>query len=291
MNDISGNNHSNQTTFKHVALLTNHHKELATNTHARILDWLKTKDVAVTELEFGNEHTNGKAVDLIIAVGGDGTMLHAARLAAPYKVPLVGINRGYLGFLADISPETLEADLTSIFAGHGRREKRLLLNARLYKGEKLLLEEIALNDVVIKHDNSGRMMHFDTSINNEYLTAHYGDGLIIATPTGSTAYALSCGGPILSPELPVISLTPICPHTLSDRPIVVPAASDIELKLHDRTESAIISLDGQAFGNLDGDTHLRVTASKHRLSLIHPSHYDYYAILRGKLHWGRAQSR
>ena len=277
--------------FKQIGLLTNHNKELASETHTRILQWMKAHNVAVSELEFGNEHNSNDNIDLVIAIGGDGTMLHAARLAAPFNIPLVGINRGYLGFLADISPETLEVDLASIFTGNGLREKRLLLNARLYKNDQIICQDIALNDVVIKHDNSGRMMHFDTSIDSEYLTAHYGDGLIIATPTGSTAYALSCGGPILSPELPVISLTPICPHTLSDRPIVVPAASEIELKLRNLTESAVVSLDGMELGQLEDDMRLVVTASEHRLTLIHPSHYDYYAILRGKLHWGREQSR
>ena len=230
-------------------------------------------------------------LDLVIAIGGDGTMLHAARLTAPANIPLVGVNRGYLGFLADIKPDTFAEDLESIFSGKGIPEKRILLTARLYRGDVLIAEAEALNDVVVKNDNAGRMMHFDTTVNKEYLTAHFGDGLIIATPTGSTAYALSCGGPILSPDTQVISLTPICPHTLTDRPIVLPSTSDIELKLNPRTDSAVISLDGQEFGNLEQGMRLLVTEAKDRLSLIHPAHYNYYEILRSKLHWGREQSR
>jgi len=277
--------------FQHVAILTNHSKELATETHTRILTWLNTKKVHISELDFASEDNGYSDADLMIAIGGDGTMLHAARKAAPDNIPLVGINRGYLGFLADIAPDTFSDDLDSIFSGHGQEEKRLLLDAQLLKNDRVIKHDIALNDVVLKNDNSGRMMHFDSSIDNEYVNTHYGDGLIVSSPTGSTAYALSCGGPILSPELPVMSLTPICPHTLSDRPIVVAANSQVQIKLHKRTQSAEISLDGIAFGNLEKAMTLQVTASKHQLTLIHPPHYDYYAILRGKLHWGSKDSR
>ena len=278
-------------TFQNVALLTNYKKSKATETHAHILKWLEDKNVQVSELVFGQVKTIPSDLDLVIAIGGDGTMLHAARLTAPANIPLVGVNRGYLGFLADIKPDTFCDDLESIFSGNGIPEKRILLTAHLYKGNELISEAVALNDVVVKNDNAGRMMHFDTKVNKEYLTAHFGDGLIIATPTGSTAYALSCGGPILSPEIAVISLTPICPHTLTDRPIVLNSNSVIELELNPRTESAIISLDGQEFGNLEQGMRLVVTEAKDKLSLIHPADYDYYKILRSKLHWGREQSR
>lgn len=284
-------NNSNKKLFSHVALITNHQKDLASATHTRVLSWLSENDVSVTELVFETEHNFKIEADLVIAIGGDGTMLNAARIAAPNDIPLVGINRGSLGFLADISPETVENDLVTIFKGDGLTEDRLLLHAKLFKNEKVVAEGSALNDVVLKHDNSGRMMHFDTSVNAAHLNSHYGDGIIIATPTGSTAYALSCGGPILSPELPVISLTPICPHTLSDRPIVIPASSQIELKLHKRTETAVVSLDGQEFGELHNNMYLEIVSAPNKLRLIHPPNYNYYAILRGKLHWGEQKSR
>ncbi len=281
----------NKITFQKVALLTNYKKDKAKETHSNILEWLQNKNIQVSELIFGEVQNIPQELDLVIAIGGDGTMLHAGRLTAPANVPLVGVNRGYLGFLADIKSDTFAEDLETIFAGQGIPEKRILLTARLYQNDKLLAEADALNDVVIKNDNAGRMMHFDTHVNSEYLTAHFGDGLIIATPTGSTAYALSCGGPILSPETSVISLTPICPHTLSDRPIVLPSASHVELALNPRTETAIITLDGVEFGNLDQNSRLEVTESKNKLNLIHPAAYDYYKILRSKLSWGRDRSR
>ena len=282
---------NNQKAFQNIALLSNNKKSKATETNALILKWLEAKGIQVSELVFDEVQSLPSDLDLVIAIGGDGTMLHAARLTAPANIPLVGVNRGYLGFLADIKPDTFAEDLESIFSGKGIPEERILLTARLYKGDALIAEAEALNDVVVKNDNAGRMMHFDTTVNKEYLTAHFGDGLIIATPTGSTAYALSCGGPILSPDTQVISLTPICPHTLTDRPIVLPSTSDVELKLNPRTNSAVISLDGQEFGNLEQGMRLVVTEAKDRLSLIHPAHYNYYEILRSKLHWGREQSR
>ena len=290
MNNLAKPN-NNQSTFQNIALLSNNKKNKATETNALILKWLEAKGIQVSELAFDEVQSLPSDLDLVIAIGGDGTMLHAARLTAPANIPLVGVNRGYLGFLADIKPDTFAEDLESIFSGKGIPEKRILLTARLYRGDVLIAEAEALNDVVVKNDNAGRMMHFDTTVNKEYLTAHFGDGLIIATPTGSTAYALSCGGPILSPDTQVISLTPICPHTLTDRPIVLPSTSDVELKLNPRTNSAVISLDGQEFGNLEQGMRLVVTEAKDRLSLIHPAHYNYYEILRSKLHWGREQSR
>jgi len=281
----------NNSSFQSVALLTNYKKNKATETHAHIVKWLEDKNLRVSELVFGDVERVPTDIDLVIAIGGDGTMLHAARFTAPANIPLIGVNRGYLGFLADIKPDTFAQDLESIFSGKGLPEKRILLTATLYKSNKIIATADALNDVVVKNDNAGRMMHFDTKVNNEYLTAHFGDGLIIATPTGSTAYALSCGGPILSPDTAVISLTPICPHTLTDRPIVINSNSEIEIQLNPRTESAIISLDGQEFGNLEQGMRLVVTESKDKLSLIHPAGYDYYKILRSKLHWGKDQSR
>ncbi len=276
--------------FKHVGLLTNHQKELATATQESVLQWLQTQPIEVTVLEFGNGD-NLSAIDLIIAIGGDGTMLHAARLTAPEDIPLVGINRGYLGFLADIPPDAFKQDVMAILEGRGIREERLLLNAELFNGETLIAHDTALNDVVLKHENSGRMMHFSSSINGDYVNTHYGDGLIIATPTGSTAYALSCGGPIITPGMPAISLTPICPHTLSDRPLVISADSHIELKLEERAESGMISVDGSELGRLEQHMTLHISKSLEKLTLLHPPGHSYYQMLRGKLHWGRQQSR
>ena len=277
-------------TFQHVGLLTNHQKELASQTHKNVLAWLEKQPLKVSVLDF-NQSSSLDDVDLVIAIGGDGTMLHAARLVAPKNIPLVGINRGYLGFLADIAPDDFETSLTAILKQETKKEERILLNAQLVKNDVVIYELVALNDVVLKHENSARMMHFSTSINGDYVNTHYGDGLIIATPTGSTAYALSCGGPIIEPGIPAISLTPICPHTLSDRPLIVPTSSNIELKLEERAESGMVSVDGEDLGRLESDMRLLISVASAKLTLLHPPEHSYYKMLRGKLHWGRDQSR
>jgi len=230
--------------------------------------------------------------DLIIAVGGDGTMLHAARAAAVANVPLLGINRGRLGFLADVSPSENLESLDRILAGDYDREQRMLLQAQIVSNDGTTDCGSALNDVVIKRHQVGRMLDFQTSIDGRYVNTHGGDGFIVATPTGSTAYALSCGGPIVAPELDAIVLAPICPHTLSDRPIVIPATSVTEIQLDSTpTDVAEVSCDGEMKGYLKSGQRLRVIAAEHRVELIHPSGYDYYEILRNKLYWGRRKRK
>lgn len=225
--------------------------------------------------------------DLIIAVGGDGTMLHAAGLTGNGKVPLLGVNRGRLGFLADVSPAEMLENLEQILGGQYSTDKRLLLEARISAagGEK---RAVALNDIVLQRRETGRMIDFETRIADRYVNTHSGDGLIVASPTGSTAYALSCGGPILEPLLEAMVVVPICPHTLSDRPIVVPSSLSITIKLlkrHDTT--AEVGVDGHSLGELAAEDKLSICGSENRITLIHPPGYDYYGILRSKLHWGR----
>ena len=226
--------------------------------------------------------------DLAIAIGGDGTMLYASRLARESGTPILGVNRGRLGFLADITPDAMIASVEQVLAGNFIKDTRLLLKARLYSSDAE--EEIAygLNDVVIQRRGTGGMVDFSTSVAGQYVNTHSGDGLICATPTGSTAYALSCGGPILEPQLDAIALVPICPHTLTDRPIVIPADQEIEIVLLERDDSlAEITVDGGHLGTLrPGDT-LRVAAAQQRIILLHPPGHDFYGILRSKLFWGR----
>ncbi|MDH3620871.1 MAG: NAD(+)/NADH kinase [Gammaproteobacteria bacterium] len=226
--------------------------------------------------------------DLAIAIGGDGTMLYASRLARESGTPILGVNRGRLGFLADITPDAMIASVEQVLAGNFIKDTRLLLKARLYSSDAE--EEIAygLNDVVIQRRGTGGMVDFSTSVAGQYVNTHSGDGLICATPTGSTAYALSCGGPILEPQLDAVALVPICPHTLTDRPIVIPADQEIEIVLLERDDSlAEITVDGGHLGTLrPGDT-LRVAAAQQRIILLHPPGHDFYGILRSKLFWGR----
>jgi NAD+ kinase len=225
--------------------------------------------------------------DLIVAVGGDGTMLHAARMAAMADVPVLGVNRGRLGFLADVGPEQMLQSVDDALAGRCRAERRMLLAAHIL-ANGVGIDALALNDVVVAKRETGRMVDVRTWVNGAYVNTHVGDGLIVATPTGSTAYALSCGGPILHPSLDAVVLVPVCPHTLSDRPIVVPAGSVVEIELADRFESrAQVVCDGIVLCDLDPGVRLRVEWAKVSATLLHPPGHDYYRILRSKLHWGR----
>lgn len=226
--------------------------------------------------------------DLIIAVGGDGTMLHAAGLTGSGKVPLLGVNRGRLGFLADISPAEMLENLEQILEGNYSREMRLQLEAKITGSDGTQRFAVAFNDIVLQRRETGRMVDIQTRIAGRYVNTHAGDGLIVATPTGSTAYALSCGGPIIEPLLEAVVIVPICPHTLSDRPIVIPANLDIEVRLLPREDTrAEVTVDGHSLGDLDPDDRVLISESANRITLIHPPGYDYYGILRSKLHWGR----
>lgn len=226
--------------------------------------------------------------DLVVAVGGDGTMLHAARLAAPRSVPVLGVNRGRLGFLADIGPAEMRDRLDEILSGRFVQDRRAMLQARLLRPGAEERECFSLNDVVLQKWQTGRMLDFETWIDGRYVNTHGGDGLVVATATGSTAYALSCGGPILYPELDAVVLAPICPHTLSDRPIVVRSSSIIEVRLVERPDTkAQVTCDGVPLGELIPGDRLLVAPASESVMLLHPLDHDYYRILRSKLRWGR----
>lgn len=236
----------------------------------------------VEEGEIGNE------ADLIIAVGGDGTMLHAASLARLTGVPLLGVNRGRLGFLADITPDEMLTSVADVLAGNYSKESRMYLEARLKRGDGSETRAYGLNDVVVQRHGTGRMLDIRTTIADRFVNTHSGDGLIVATPTGSTAYALSCGGPIIQPGMNSVVIVPICPHTLSDRPLVVPSDREIQVRLLARVDTrAEVMTDGHSLGELTPDDRLEVTRASSRVNLVHPPGYDYYEILRTKLHWGR----
>ena len=226
--------------------------------------------------------------NLVIAIGGDGTMLYAGQLALGGGAPLLGINRGRLGFLADVTPEDMLDSVDHVLAGNYTSDQRRLLDARLIRPDGESIAALAVNDVVLQRRETGRMLDFVTRIGEQYVNTHAGDGLIVATPTGSTAYALSCGGPIIEPQLDAIVVVPVAPHTLSVRPIVIPADHAIELQLLEREEiKAEIAVDGDSIGEIRPEDRLLITASASRLTLLHPPGYDFYGILRSKLHWGR----
>lgn len=230
--------------------------------------------------------------DLVIAIGGDGTMLYASSLARESGTAILGINRGRLGFLADVTPDEMIASVDEVLRGNYSRDSRLLLEARLITQSGEESTAYGLNDVVLKRRETGRMVDFVTRVDGEYVNTHSGDGLIVATPTGSTAYALSCGGPIIAPQLDAIVIVPVCPHTLTDRPLVIPAGLAIEVTLIERDDTkASITVDGHAVDEIRPDDKLIISASDKRITLVHPPGFDFYGILRSKLFWGRDNRR
>jgi NAD+ kinase len=214
-------------------------------------------------------------------------MLHTARLAAPHAVPVLGVNRGRLGFLADIGPADVRDRLDEILEGRYVQDRRAMLSATL-SGARNTVNGQALNDVVLQKWQTGRTLDFETWIDDRYVNTHRADGLVVATATGSTAYALSCGGPILYPELVALVLAPICPHSLSDRPIVIRSTSRIEIRLLERPETqAHVICDGLSLGELALGEKLVIEPASDSVVLLHPQDHDYFRILRSKLRWGR----
>ena len=229
----------------------------------------------------------GEVCDLVVVVGGDGSMLGAARALARYKVPVLGVNRGNLGFLTDIRPDDLEEKVAEVLDGQYTVESRFLLEAEMRRNAVPIAQGDALNDVVLHPGKSTRMIEFELYIDGQFVSSQKSDGLIIATPTGSTAYALSAGGPIMHPKLDAIVVVPMYPHTLSSRPIVVDGNSELKVVVSPNMQIyPQISCDGQNhFTCAPGDT---VTISKkpQKLRLIHPLDHNYYEICRTKLGWG-----
>lgn len=234
------------------------------------------------------EERLAEQAELVVAIGGDGTLLYAARLVADRGIPLIGINRGRLGFLTDVLPRDMLASVDAALEGRCDRDERPLLEARLIAKNGRESRLFALNDVVLQKWETGRMLDFETSIDGVYVNTHGGDGLVVASSTGSTAYALSCGGPIVAPHLEVLVVAPICPHTLSDRPIVVSAKSVVTVSLVDRPDAhAQITCDGAVLGEFVPGDRLEVHPSNRKITLLHPAGFEYYRLLRSKLHWGR----
>lgn len=226
----------------------------------------------------------GVRAELAVVLGGDGTMLHAARQLAKFNVPLVGINQGRLGFMTDIALGTMIESITALLDGKFSREKRFLLTAEVLRDGAPAFQTLALNDVVVNKGDIGRMIELEVKVDGELIHVLRADGLIVSTPTGSTAYALSANGPILHPSVPGIAIVPLCPHALSNRPITVSDSSTIDIALlpsHD----AVVHFDGQTrFDARAGDV-VRLVRSRHNVTLLHPPGYSYFAMLREKLHW------
>ncbi|MFM9835227.1 MAG: NAD(+) kinase [Methylophilaceae bacterium] len=261
--------------------------DLARHLHSKKIEvWLEeitAKHAELTGFKTAWLESIGSKVDLVIVMGGDGTMLGVARALKQHDVPLVGINRGRFGFLTDLRAEEMLHAMDRILAGEFHTEKRMLLNAMVSRAGKLIYQGFAMNDVVVK---SGlRLIELEVKINGKFVHKQRADGLIISTPTGTTAYALSAGGPILHPDLDAIAIVPINPHTLSNRPIAVNSNSSIEITLV-QVDDAQISYDGQFQLALEENDKVQILRAEDTITLLHPSEYCYYEMLRNKLNWG-----
>ncbi len=238
-------------------------------------------------LEIVDRRTLARSCDLAIVLGGDGTLLNAARSLVDFQVAVLGINLGRLGFLTSVSPQDIPHCLEAILLGEFREEPRSLLHARVMRGEREVTQSVALNDVVVHNYGVARMIEVETLVDGQFLNAYRADGLIIATPTGSTAYALSSGGPIIHPVLETVVIVPICPHSLTHRPIVISADCDIDVIMSaTNTTQAQVTCDGQVRFELQAGDRISIRKKKRKLRLIHPIKQDYFQLLRAKLCWG-----
>ncbi len=287
--------------FKNVGLWGRLSETTVAEPAATIVSHLRSRDIEVffpeqegipadvSDVTCLPTHNLPAAVDLMIAIGGDGTLLHAARGVAKQGVPLLGINLGRLGFLTDISPEHMLESIDAILSGDFVEESRLMLQAEITGKGSSNTSMLALNDVVLKTGQTGHMQDFTTFVDGEYVNTHGGDGLIVATATGSTAYALSCGGPIIQPNVDALVIVPICPHTLSARPLVVRAHSKIEVRVKSRLDNRPqVACDGDSLGEMGADQALQIHVAEETVKLLHPRDLSYYEQLRSKLSWGRS---
>lgn len=285
--------------YKTVGLIGKPAHEGANKSLNAILQYLKNRDCRilveskVSSILVGNGFESmelsdiGKEADLAIVVGGDGNMLGAARVLAKHDVAVVGVNRGNLGFLTDINPDDFEAQLDCIFNDQCVREQRFILQVEVFRNGQKQSANSAVNEVVLHHGKVAHMMEFETYIDDNFVFSQRSDGLIIATPTGSTAYSLSGGGPILTPNLDALTLVPMFPHTLSSRPIVVDANSKVKLKVSvDNTDNLQVSCDSHIVLEVLPGDEIQISKNEDRLSLIHPKDYNYFNVLRTKLGWG-----
>ncbi len=265
------------TNIDQVAVVAKRDSERAAATAAEVERWLRDRGVSVVGADSGE-------AGLILVLGGDGTLLSVARNRP--GVPIVGVNLGTLGYLAEIGREGLYANLGAILEGRFEVEERLLLDVELRRETGRVSSYRALNDAVVHKSALARMIHLEVEIDGDPVACYRSDGLIVSTPTGSTAYSLSAGGPILYPTLPVALLTPISPHTLSMRPIVVPETSVVTMTLGSRDEEVYLTLDGQEGARLAGGDRVAVTASASRALLARACGQTHYDALRSKLGWG-----
>ena len=285
--------------FRNIGIISRPRRSNLSEVVPPLLVWLEARGIHVvydqetaTSLAEPSEGRSREQVaaasDLLLVLGGDGTLLAAARVAAPRDIPILPINMGSLGFLTSFRLEELYPALEDILAGRLTISERVMLHAELQRGDKILDKQTVVNEVVINKGALARMIELELSIDRDFVCRYRADGLIVASPTGSTAYSLSAGGPIVHPAVESFIITPICPHTLSDRPVVVSDTSIIEVKLSAGTESVFLTLDGQKGIPLQATDRVRVSRAQQLLKLIQTPNKSYFEILRNKLKWGEA---
>jgi NAD+ kinase len=289
--------------IKRIGIVLKPHQPEALKTICELVVWLAERNITLVggpEIERERiEHQTGcgvdqlesekiaAGVDLILVLGGDGTMIATARMVGDQEVPVLGINYGGLGYLAEFRIEELYTALESILSGNYRLERRVMLAVELKRGDAPPQINRVLNDVVINKSALARIIEIEAYFNRQFVNAFRADGLIVSTPTGSTAYNLSAGGPVIFPSMNAVVITPICPFTLSNRPIVVPDDAEIELLLKTDNEEVALTLDGQVGFPLKVEDRVAIRKSRTTFNLIQPMNRNYFDVLRDKLRWGR----
>ena len=292
-----------QRPIKRIGVVVKPHQPDALETLCGLTEWLSAREIKLVGGQTIDreriEHKTGCAVDtvadqdlarnadLILVLGGDGTMIATARMLADREVSVLGVNYGGLGYLAEFRIEELFQALESILSGNFRVDRRVMLSVELRRGDELVTSNRVLNDVVINKSALARIIEIDAYLNEHFVNSFRADGLIISTPTGSTAYNLSAGGPVIFPSMNAVVITPICPFTLSNRPIVVPDDASIELRLKTDQEEVTLTLDGQVGFSLKVDDRIVIRKSSVTFNLVQPSNRNYFDVLRDKLRWGR----
>jgi len=286
------------TNIRIVGILSRPRRADLTNVVAPLLDWLAKRGYrAIYDTETAEALSDGSnsgflredvaaQSDLLVVLGGDGTLLAAAREAAPHGIPILPINLGSLGFLTSFTLEELYPALEECLSGKAETSERVMLTASLWRHGQIVESKNVLNEAVINKGALARMIEVELFIDSEFVCRYRADGLIIATPTGSTAYSLSAGGPIVHPAVESLIVTPICPHTLTDRPVVIGDNCSIEMRLRGQAESVYLTLDGQKGIVMESDDCVSIARAQDRLRLIQPHRKSYYEILRNKLKWG-----
>jgi NAD+ kinase len=285
--------------YKTAGIISRPRRTILAEVVPKLLAWLQERGVsasidsetalALNRSDIGKtRHQIALEADFLLVLGGDGTLLAAAREAAPHGIPILPINLGGLGFLTSFTLEELYPALEEVLAGCAPISERVMLMAERTHNGQTLTQQRVLNEAVVHKGTLARMIELELFIDDGFVCRYRADGLIVATPTGSTAYSMSADGPIVHPSVESILITPICPHTLSDRPIVISDTSKVELRMDDNTDSVFLTLDGQTGVPLQLGDRVRITRAAERLKLIHPPNKTYFEILRSKLKWGEA---